>query len=335
MKALELQGTNRMGLVEAAVPVPAADQLLVRTGAAVICTSDLNDLRGNPFGIELPIVFGHEGAGTVEAVGRDVKGFSVGDVVATHPVHPCFSCENCLAGMGHLCGNMGHFGVNMQGTFAEFYVVRGDRARKAPAGADFATAALAEPVCVCLEAIAQARVEARSSLLVLGDGPFGVMIAKLARAMRIGRVVIAGEHDFRLGFAEGCETVNLMREVDRGAALKRVSGSGFDAVILAVGSGEAARQAIGLLKAKGRLVVFSALHEPVTLDLFTVHMKELEIVGACNDADRFDEAMGLLFRPEMGMGRMITQRFVIAQYAEAFELAATGRDRAMKVAFVF
>jgi 2-desacetyl-2-hydroxyethyl bacteriochlorophyllide A dehydrogenase len=335
MKALQFQGPNKMALIDAPMPVPAADQLLIKTGAAIICTSDLNDLRGNPFGIKLPIIFGHEGAGAVVGMGEKVRGFSPGDVVATHPVHPCYACDNCRAGMAHLCANMGHFGVNMQGTFAEYYLVRADRARQAPAGADVATAALAEPVCVCLEAIAQARVDAGSSVLVMGDGPFGVMIATLLRGMSVGRVVLAGEHDFRLRFAAGCETLNLCRETDRLEALKRWAGSGFDAVILAVGSAEAARQALAVLKAKGRLIIFSALHDPVPLDLFAVHLKELEIIGACNDQDWFDDAMKLLFQPELNLSRLITHRFALDQFEEAFAIAATGHDRALKVAFLF
>ena len=95
MKALQLQSVGRLELVETDVPTIRADELLVRTAAATICTSDLNDIRSNPFDIPLPTVMGHEGSGMVAAVVGDVKDFMPGDGMATHPVQPCGECVNC------------------------------------------------------------------------------------------------------------------------------------------------------------------------------------------------------------------------------------------------
>jgi len=332
-----LRSVGRLELADVERPSPAEDQLLVRTRAAVICTSDLNDVRANPFGIRLPMVIGHEGAGTVEAVGAAVSGFSVGDRVATHPVHPCGCCDNCRAGMAHLCSEMGHFGINMPGTFAEFYVVRADRARRVPPDLDWATAALAEPASVCLEALAQARIGAGGRLLVIGDGPFGVLIARLAARLDPARVVMAGRHDFRLSFARGAVPVNTRKLGDGAqAALRAESGrpSGYDAVIAAAGSPEAVADGLALLRPKGRLVVFSAVPGRTPIDLFDVHVRELEVVGACNDQERFDEAVGLLGDPSLGLGELITHRLPLGQYREAFRLAAEAREEAMKVALI-
>ncbi|NLW49918.1 MAG: alcohol dehydrogenase catalytic domain-containing protein [Candidatus Brocadiaceae bacterium] len=337
MRALVLQSVGRLEPANVPRPVPADDQLLVRTRAAVICTSDLNDVRENPFGIRLPAAIGHEGAGTVESVGSQVKGFSPGDAVATHPVHPCRECENCRAGMGHLCSRMGHFGLNMPGTFAEYYVVRADRARRLPPDVDWAVAALAEPVSVCLEALAQARLATGARLLIIGDGPFGILIARLAAGLKPSCVVVAGRHDFRLGFAAGATTVNTRAlGEDAAAALRAAAGgaSGYDAVIAAAGSPEAVREGLSLLRPKGRLVLFSPVPGPVSLDLFDVHVRELEIVGACNDQDRFDEAVALLREPSLALGELVTHRLPMRDYREAFRLAERGREEAMKVAII-
>ena len=175
MKAVYLKAIGQVELVDIPVPVIQEDQLLIKTGAATICTSDLNDIRSNPFGIALPVVIGHEGAGMVAKVGKTVRGFQVGDRVTTHPVHPCGTCQACRDGMKHLCLNMDHFGINLQGTMAEYYVVRQDRARHIPDMVDFPLASLAEPVSVCLEALAQAKLSPGNSLLIIGDGPFGVL----------------------------------------------------------------------------------------------------------------------------------------------------------------
>ena len=336
MKALQLTSVGCVELVERDPPAPAADELLVRTGAALICTSDLNDIRENPFDISLPVILGHEAAGTVAAVGARVAGFRVGDRVATHPVHPCSDCPTCRAGMTHLCENMGHFGLNRQGTFAEQFTVRQDRARTIPDSLPFQVAALAEPVAVCLEALAQARLRECERLLVIGDGPFGILTARLARRQGIQQIIIAGHHHFRLSLATGAEPVNTKAAGDAaGMLLGRSGGAGYDAVILATGNRRACQEALGLLRSKGRLVVFSAIAGETPLDLFRVHMKELEIVGACNDQDRLDDAVACLLDPQLALDELITSRFSLDRYREALGAAASRHDECVKAAFVF
>jgi len=335
MKALQLQSVGQVTLVDLPVPAISNDELLIRTGATTICTSDLNDIRENPFGISFPVVMGHEGAGTVAAVGADVKGFHVGDRVATHPVHPCGHCAACQRGWGHLCVNVEHFAINRQGTFADYFPVRADRARRIPESVPF-TAALAEPVCVCLEALAQAAPPAGGSLLIIGDGPFGILMARLASSLPLHKTVLAGWEDFRLGFAQGAVTINSRAISDPVALLRAEAGElGYDAAILAVGSPDAVQQGIALLRPKGRFVIFSALPGETPIDLFRVHLEELEIVGACSDEDRLDDAVARLSDPTLKLHELVTHAFPLERYNEALTLAATGHDRALKVAFVF
>ena len=340
MKALQFVAIQQLELVDLPVPEIEEDELLIKSGAAVICTSDLNDLRENAFGIELPVVMGHEGAGTVVAKGRLVSDFEVGDRIAAHPVHPCGQCINCLSGMGHLCLNMGHFGLNRPGVFAEYFPVRADRARRVPDYVPFTTAALAEPVSVCLEALNQANLTPGGRLLIIGDGPFGVLIARLAQTLPLDKVVIAGRHDFRLGFAAGAVQVNEKNEADPIVRLRAESEitskpAGYDAVIQAVSTAQAVRQGLSLLRCKGRLVVFSAVTGDTHIDLFDLHVRELEIVGACNDQNLLDDAVERLAMPTLALGDLVTHRLPLEDYAHAFDLAAHGREEAMKVAFVF
>jgi threonine dehydrogenase-like Zn-dependent dehydrogenase len=334
MRALQLVAPGQVELIEMTPPTPGDGQIVVKTGVALICTSDLNDIRSNPFGIELPVVLGHEAAGTVADVGTGVEGFEPGVRVAAHPVHPCLECETCREGLGHLCPSMEHFGISMQGTFAEFFLVRADRARPLPSGVSLAAGALAEPVCVCLEALARARLREGQSLLVIGDGPFGVLMARLAAALPLASVVIAGHHEFRLRAAGAAAQVNTAGVADaRTELLGATDGRGYDAVILAVGSAGAAVDGLALLKPRGRLVVFSAVAGDVPVDLFSVHVRELEIVGACNDEDRLDEALAQLSEPALGLDGLVTHTFPLESYMEALDLARSGHETALKVGF--
>jgi len=336
MKALQLQGVQQFGLMEVDVPEPGPNQILVRTGATTICTSDLNDLHANPFHIPLPMTMGHEGAGTVAALGAEVRGFAVGDRVAAHPVHPCGRCTVCLGGLPHLCPNMKHFGLSIPGTMAEYFLVRSDRARVLPPEVDLSLAALVEPICVCLEALSQARLKPGDRLLILGDGPFGLIMARLARTMDLGLVVLAGWEDFRLGFARGVITINTARQEQPARALRAAAASaaGYDAAILAAPSAQAVHDGMDCLRPRGRLVIFASLHGGTPVDLFAVQMKELEIVGSVND-DHLDEAVRLVARGQPPFGDLVTQRFALDDYQAAFDLAASGQDRAVKVAIAF
>jgi threonine dehydrogenase-like Zn-dependent dehydrogenase len=90
-----------------------------------------------------------------------------------------------------------------------------------------------------------------------------------------------------------------------------------------------------VLRAKGRFVVFSALPSGICVDLFDVHVRELEIVGACNEENRFYEAVDILGDPKLQLGDLVTQTFPLDAYEQALKLAKTGHDRALKVAFTF
>lgn len=323
MQALQLQGTEQLVQVTLPVPVPEDDEVLIQTKAATICTSDLHDISTNPFGIQYPRVMGHEGAGVVVKCGAKVKALLPGDRVAAHPVVPCGVCEECMRGIGHLCSRMGHSGIDRDGCFAEYFVQRADRVRKIPGDISFATGALLEPVAVCLEAVYRAGDIKGKTVLVAGDGPFGNMIARLAQKQGAGRVMVYGKTPFRLGMIPGAEILDAVPE------------RSVDVAILAVGSAEAAESCMKALRPRGRMVVFSAAHQPVLVDLFALHVLELEIAGACNDEDKIEEALACLDDRLLGLENIVTHRVRFDNWEEAFELARNGHDRALKVAIVF
>src|SRR5687768_354906 len=156
MRALQLQGINNLVQITLPVPIPASNEVLIRTEAATICTSDLHDISSNPFGIVLPRVLGHEAAGVIMACGDEVKHLTPGTRVAVHPVIPCKQCEECKRGFEHVCTSMGHLGYDRNGTFAEHFVQRADRLMVLPDQVPATTGSLLEPVAVCLQAIARA-----------------------------------------------------------------------------------------------------------------------------------------------------------------------------------
>jgi 2-desacetyl-2-hydroxyethyl bacteriochlorophyllide A dehydrogenase len=323
MKALQLQGINQLVLTERPLPAPKENEVLIKTSATTICTSDLHDIKANPFGIKLPIVLGHEGAGVIVQCGTAVKGLSPGMPVAAHPVVPCGVCAECQRNFGHLCLNMGHLGFDRDGTFAEYFVQRADRLQQLPATISFPLGALLEPVANCLQAISRAGDIKDRTVLIVGDGPFGNIIARLAVKAGAARVLVAGKEPFRLGMIPGVEIVDT-------APIRSV-----DVAILAVSAIDAVYTCMASLKKRGRLVVFSLIKDPVPINLFDLHLSELEIVGCVNDEDRMGQSLECLQDPSLNLSELITHQLPFENWEEAFYLARDRHDKALKVALTF
>lgn len=323
MQALQMRGPDTLVRTELPIPVPGAGEVLIQTLATTICTSDLHDLKSNPFGIAYPRVLGHEAAGIVVAAGREVGNMPLGTRVAVHPVVPCGNCEECKRGLANICSNMGHLGYDRDGSFAEYFTQRADRVTALPLRISNATGALLEPVAVCLQAIARAGNIRGCTVLVAGDGPFGNIIARLAKRAGAASVMVTGRVPFRLQSIPGVE----IPDADPVRCV--------DVAILAVSSPEAVTTCMKALRPRGRLVVFSALKEPVTVDLFTLHLAELEIAGACNDEDRVEEALECLQDETLNLASIITHQVHFENWEEAFSLVRYKQDKTLKVAITF
>jgi 2-desacetyl-2-hydroxyethyl bacteriochlorophyllide A dehydrogenase len=336
MRALQFQAIGQLVEVRLPVPCPKPDEVLVQTIAATICTSDLNDLSHNPFGIRLPRVLGHEAAGVVADVGKLVHDLRPGERVTVHPVIPCRSCDNCRRGLGHLCSNLGHLGLDRDGAYAEFFCAPRERVRRVPAGTEMACAALLEPVAVCLEAVERGRINNGETVLVVGDGPFGILIARLALSRDPTRVILVGRHEFRLSQVPEAIRVNAQHQPNvLKAILETNEGVGVDVAILAVGSLCGLEIGLGSLRSRGRLVVFSAIEGAANVDLFRLHTQELEILGACNDENLIDKALEELSNAKLSLDSLVTHRLPFQEWPRAFELARNGKDEALKVALLF
>jgi threonine dehydrogenase-like Zn-dependent dehydrogenase len=231
---------------------------------------------------------------------------------------------------------LGHLGLDRDGTFAEYFCAPAERLRRIPAGTDLACAALLEPVSVCLEAIERGRVQSGESVLIVGDGPFGILIARLAWLRQAARIIFVGRHDFRLQQVPEAIPINQKQTVDTFKAVQEANGgTGVDVAIMAVGSQSALDLCLASVRTRGRVVVFSAVSGPVTMNLFRLHTQELEILGACNDQDLIDAALEQLADPRLKLASLVTHRLPFDQWPRAFDLARSGKDEALKVALVF
>jgi L-iditol 2-dehydrogenase len=190
MKAVLLHGPHDLRLEEMAdPPSPKAGEVLIRIGAVGICGSDLHMYEDGRIGdtvYETPLVLGHEFMGTVTALGENAldgnqEALKIGQRVAVDPNSPCYHCEMCEQGYPNLCPNHTFYGVYpTNGAMKECMIVNARNCFPLPDNISNAAGTMLETLGVAIHAIDLARARVGTSMAVIGCGPVGLLITKLA-----------------------------------------------------------------------------------------------------------------------------------------------------------
>jgi D-arabinose 1-dehydrogenase-like Zn-dependent alcohol dehydrogenase len=196
MKTLLLSKYRHLELMDAPVPSPGPDEILMRVAACGICGSDVHGYDGSSGRRIPPIVMGHEAAGTIEAVGADVTGLSEGDRVTVDSTVYCGECANCLRGDINLCDRRQVLGVSCgdyrrAGAFAEFVAVPARIVYRLPDNLPSLKPRMLEAVSVALHAVSLVPIAAGSTALVVGAGTIGLLLQQALRVAGCSRVFVA------------------------------------------------------------------------------------------------------------------------------------------------
>ena len=261
MRAMVFHGPGDLRYEEVPIPSPEPGGLVMKIDAALTCGTDVKTLRrGHPVMIpHVPTVFGHEFAGTVSAVGAGVSGFREGDRVVAANSAPCRQCVSCARGRPNLCEDL----LFVNGAYGE-YIALPPRLVAAntialPPGLPAARAAFAEPLACALLAIERADVQAGQTVVVLGHGPLGCLLAMVAVA-RGARVIMVGRPGWRLERVRALgswECLDASGSPDVVAEIRaRTGGRGAEVTIDATGQPEVWEQAVDAVGRGGCVVFF-------------------------------------------------------------------------------
>ena len=343
MRAGVYRGAGRVVVEQVPIPEIADGELLFRVAACGICGTDIKKIH-HGF-IAPPQILGHELAGTVVKTGKGVTKFKTGDRVVSFHHIPCGTCFYCEKKLFSQCAGYKNVGLTAGfdpngGGFAEYVrampwiVERGMIA--VPDDVSFEEATFVEPVNTCLKAVRKARVAAGEDVLVIGQGPIGMLLMILAK--NEGATVytsdpMAGRRaaSIRLGAAEAFDPAktDLLAEMRR-----RTSGRGADAVLLAVPNATLVPEALSIARPGGRVLLF-AHNDPVLQLEFpaaAVGVEEKEILGSYSaSVDDQEESAALVFKRRVPVRELISHRFPLEQIADALELAAHPKHDTLKV----
>jgi L-iditol 2-dehydrogenase len=346
MRAVVYRGINDMRIETVPVPRIGAGELLIRIATCGICGTDLKKIHMGSH--SAPRIFGHEMAGTVAQVGEGVTGFSVGDRVMSFHHVPCGECYYCRKQTPAQCPLYKKTGATAGfepsgGGFAEYirvldFVVANGGVVHIPDGVPFEQAAFVEPLNTVLKGQKMLSLAPDDTVLVIGQGPIGLMHAALAR--RTGARVLTSDlfperhaiaAKFGLTNPINAATENVVERV-----MAETDGRGADAVVLAVGGNALIRTAMDAVRPGGKVMLFAQTqHGEATIDPAAVCVDEKTLLGSYSSSfPILDEVTDLVFagyRSGFDLTRLISHRFPLEEAVDAIEIASNPQPGSMKI----
>ncbi|MGM0214389.1 zinc-binding dehydrogenase [Enterococcus sp. AZ109] len=335
MKALRKvkAGYGNMEIVDMKELSPLEGELKVRVIATGICGSDIHALKGE-YNKQIPLTLGHEFVGEVVEVGENVTAFTQGErLVSETTFEVCEKCEYCSQEEYNLCSHRKGIGTQVDGSFAEYVIVKAARCHLLPDEIDDKVAAMMEPLACCIHAVMEkTTVTPGEKIAVFGPGPIGMLLAAVLVSLEAEVFMIGITKDAkRLSLAKqvGVQHIVDSQKKDLGQViLDHTDGLGVDQVFECSGSPIAVHQAMEILKKKGRLIqegLFAKDMNEINMSLL-IH-KELEYIGSrTQKPTSWKLALEWLVERQVDLTPIVTKTLPLDQWEEAFQLAMNGEE---------
>jgi L-iditol 2-dehydrogenase len=344
MKAVVYRGVNDLRLETVPVPEIGPGELLVKIATCGVCGTDLKKIHTGSH--SAPRIFGHEMAGTIVSIGAGVSKFTVGERVMVYHHIPCGHCYYCRKQTFAQCATYKKVGATAGmepsgGGFSEYirvmeWIAGMGGVVKIPDGVPFEQAAFMEPVNTVLKGVKLLHLAADETVLVIGQGPIGILLAALAR--RTGaRVLTSDLYPERHRIAA---TFGLHEPIDANNVVERAhevtEGRGADAVILAVGGTKLIPTAMAAVRPGGKVMLFAQTqHEVASFDPGAVCMDEKTLLGSYSASTAIQPEVEELVLGGFGNGfdltRLISHRFPLEDAVKAIEVASNPQADSMKI----
>ncbi len=339
MQALMLENYNELELKDVPIPEFGPEDVLIRVKACGICGSDVHGYDGSTGRRIPPLIMGHEAAGVVHSVGRDVHSVKPGDRVTFDSTISCGACRFCAAGAVNLCENRQVLGVSCgeyrrNGAFAEFVSVPARIVYALPGEFSFAHAALIEAVSTAVHAAKITEIRPGSTAVVIGAGMIGLLSVQAFRHFGCDRVFAVDVDETRLKMARDLGATDTFfgstpEIVSR--VLGVTDGRGADIAVEAVGAQAPITTAIECVCSGGTVTLIGNVSPKVEIPLQRVVSRQLRLLGSCASAGEYPECISLMQKGAIRVEPLISAVAPLSDAAKWFERLHAHEPGLMKV----
>jgi len=334
MNAVRFYAPNDIRYEQTEIKSPKADEVRVKIMAALTCGTDLKTYRrGHPVLIKkVPSGFGHEFSGIIDAVGKNVKDFKVGDRVVAANSAPCGECFFCRHGEYNLCENLEF----LNGAYAEYINIPARIVQKnlikISDNLSFEEAAFSEPLANVVHGIAKTDIKPGQTVGVVGIGTIGLMFVRLAK-LKGAKVIAAGRNPMKLRLAQefggADEVINLTKYKNPEKIFLDFTEDkkGLDVAIECVGLPEIWERMFSLVRKGGTINLFGGCKSGTSINIDTrrLHYDELKVIGVFHHTpEYFREAYRLIESGEVEVKKLLTHTMPLAQTQKALEMVSSG-----------
>ncbi|MCK4880667.1 MAG: galactitol-1-phosphate 5-dehydrogenase [Bacteroidales bacterium] len=327
MKALVLEAYNKLVYKDFPDPVVAEDEVLIKVEAVGICGSDVHGMDGSSGRRIPPIVMGHEAAGVITALGKDVVDWSIGDRVTFDSTIYQLDDWYTRRGLYNLSDNRMVLGVSpgeyrRHGAFAEYVNVPQHILYRIPEGVSFTQASMVEPVAVAAHAVELTPVEWNDTAVVVGAGMIGLFVIQVLRARGCGNIIAIDLEDDKLTLARelGADVgLNPKRDDIRKEVEALTEGRGADVAFEVVGISDTVRSAIGSVRKGATVTLVGNLAPVAEIPLQSVVTKQIRLQGSCAICGEYPAVLDMIAREEVNVDAILSAEVPLSDGAEWFQ----------------
>jgi L-iditol 2-dehydrogenase len=320
-------------------PVAGDDDVLIRVKACGICGSDVHGFTGKTGRRIPPLIMGHEAAGIVEGLGKNVSGFKKGDRVCFDSTVYCNKCEACRAGLFNRCDKRQVLGVSVpafkrHGAFAEYVAVPSWIVSKIPDELSFVHAALLEPASIGTHAANRAPISNDDTVVVIGAGTIGLFILQAARLRGAAKVIAVDINEFRINLARKLGADKLINPLESDlskAILQETEGKGANVTLEAVGYAKTFANAVSVTRMGGHIVAVGNLEKKAEFDLQQLVAKEHTFTGSYASSGEFRKCIELVASGKINVEPLISDVLPLEEGPGAFDRLLKAEENLLKI----
>ncbi len=330
-------GYDGLELRDMELPVPKANEVLVKVHSCGVCGTDLK-IQEDGFPYTPPVIIGHEFSGTIEKVGDKVTDWKAGDrVIAEQHFHHCGKCEYCLTGRRQFCPSKRSPGYFSDGAFAEYIAVEQSLLHLIPENLSFEQAALVEPMGIAASAIlGKAGVNPGEFVVILGTGPIALLALQMVKAAGAAHVVTTGldvdeDSRFKAALAFGADMTINVQQQDPVEVIKGATGGKMaDLVIDLSGAAPAILSGFNMLKKDGRFCAIGLPHGNVDFPWADAVLKAVTVFFSfSSDFRAWERCLQMMSDGKIKTDGFTDNCFALEDWSSAFDMARSGK--ALKV----